>query len=146
MIDSLDRELIDLLVQDARRSSQVLAKKLNVSSSTVRRRMKKLTDQGTIRIIALPEPGRLGLFIEALIALDISHRKAELIVQELRKNPEVVWVAAISGRFDIIALVWLSSIEDLYRFTEEKVGVLEGVTDTETFICLHLERPLGTPG
>ncbi|MFC1986919.1 Lrp/AsnC family transcriptional regulator, partial [Chloroflexota bacterium] len=60
MLDSLDRRLIDLLQQDAHQPSKVLAKQLSVSSSTVRRRVKRLIQQGIIRIIAIPKPEKIG--------------------------------------------------------------------------------------
>ena len=55
MIDSLDEQLINLLAKDAKQSSEVLARQLCVSSSTIRRRMKKLVQGGVLRITALPE-------------------------------------------------------------------------------------------
>ena len=46
MTELLDERLIELLSQDARQGSEALAKRLNVSSSTVRRRISKLVNQG----------------------------------------------------------------------------------------------------
>ena len=138
--DSLDKQLVELLMQDARVSSNVLAKQLNISSSTVRRRMKKLVEHGIIHIIALPEPSKIGKFMEAVIALDVSHEKINLVVEKLSKYPEVRWIAVTSGRFDIMAYVWLNSTEYLYKFIEEDVGRLEGIRNSETFICLHVEK------
>jgi hypothetical protein len=42
----LDERLIELLSQDARQSGQALAEHLNVSSSTIRRRISKLVKRG----------------------------------------------------------------------------------------------------
>ena len=140
MIDSLDRQLIELLMQDARRSSEALAAQLDVSSSTVRRRMKRLTDEGIVHIVALPQPDKIGLFVEAIMTINVSHERIHSVVQVLREYPQVRWAAVTSGRFDIIAHVWLDSTEQLYRFIEDKVRGLEGVTGSETFICLHVEK------
>ena len=138
-IDSLDRQLIDLLMQDARRTSEELARYLNVSSSTVRRRMKKLVDQGIVHIVAIPEPSEVGLFLEAVIALDVPHPKVVSVLEKLHSYPQIRWVAGMSGRFDIMAYVWLRSTDELHNFILE-VGKIEGVTKTETFICLHVEK------
>ena len=132
--------MIDMLMQDARRSSAVLGKELNVSSSTVRRRMKRLVEKGVANIIAVPEPSKVGLMVEAIIAMDVSHERVDAILQELRQFTQVRWVAATSGRFDVMAYVWLDSTEDLYRFIENEVGKLEGIIKSETFICLHVEK------
>ncbi|MEE8418967.1 MAG: Lrp/AsnC family transcriptional regulator [Dehalococcoidales bacterium] len=139
-IDPLDRQLIDILMKDARRSSIVLGKQLNVSSSTIRRRIKRLVEEGVANIVAVPEPSKVGLMVEAIIALDVSHEKIDSILQALGDYPQVRWVAATSGRFDVMVYLWLVSTEELYRFIENEVGKLEGVLKSETFICLHVEK------
>ncbi|MFC2036116.1 Lrp/AsnC family transcriptional regulator [Chloroflexota bacterium] len=137
--DLLDRQIIDLLMEDAHRSSEVLAEYLNVSSSTVRRRMKRLVEQGIVHIVALPQPNKVGLFSEAIIALDVSHDKTSLVLEQLNGYPEVRWAAATSGRFDIMLYVWLSTTDDLHNFINE-LGKLDGVLQSETFICLHVAK------
>jgi Lrp/AsnC family transcriptional regulator for asnA, asnC and gidA len=139
-IDSLDKQLIDLLMQDAHRSSDVLAKQLNVSSSTVRRRMKRLLEQGVIRFIAFPDRPRVGLPVTAVIALSVSHDKVASVLKALSKYPRSRWVAATSGRFNVMSHWWLSSTEELYRFMENEIGKLEGIVRTETFISLYTEK------
>jgi len=140
MLDSIDEQLINLLMKDARQSSGTLAKQLLVSSSSVRRRMKKLIDQGVIRIVALPEPGKLGLPLEAVIALDVEHDRLNSTMDALRKYPQVTWLAAVSGRFDIIAHALFPSTEELFKFMESEIGRMEEIKNSETFICLHVEK------
>lgn len=64
-MDSLDTQLIELLMKDANVSSTSLATQLNVSSSTVRRRMKDLLEKEIIRITAAPNLEKLGLPVVA---------------------------------------------------------------------------------
>ena len=139
-IDSLDEKLINLLMQDAHKSSEVLAKQLDVSSSTVRRRLKKLVKSGIINIIAIPEPSTIGLPLEAIIAFDVDHESLNSTIEILKKQPQVRWVAATSGRFDIMVYAWFSSTDNLYYFIESEIGGLEGLKSTETFICLHVAK------
>ena len=140
MLDSIEEQLINLLMKDARQSSGTLAEQLQVSSSTVRRRMKRLIDQGLIHIIALPEPGKIGFSLEAVIALDVETDRLHSTMDALRKYPQVRWLAAVSGQFDIMANVWFPSTEELFKFMESEVGRMEGVKNSETFICLHVEK------
>ena len=139
-IDSTDEQLIKLLIEDATKSSEALSKQLNIHSSTVRRRTKKLIEQKKIRIIAVPEPREVGLFVEAIVALDVEHDKLNLVLEALSKYPEVRWLAATSGRFDIMAHVWFHSPDELYEFLETQVGKLEGLKNSETFIGLHVTK------
>jgi len=142
VIDSIDEQLINLLMQDASKSSEVLAKQLNVHSSTIRRRTKKLVEQKIIHIIAIPEPREIGLLLEAIIALDVDHDKLNIAMGALGKHPEVKWLAATSGRFDIMVCVWFHSTNELYKFVETDIGSLEGLKNSETFICLHVAKHL----
>jgi len=139
IIDSMDRQLIDLLMQDAHRTSEELAKHLNMNSSTVRRRMKRLVEQGIIHIVAIPEPGEVGLSTDAIIAFNVPNEKIVSVLEELHRYPQIRWVAATSGRFDIMAHTLLKSTEELHNFILE-LGKIGGVTKTETFICLHVEK------
>ncbi|MFC2035171.1 Lrp/AsnC family transcriptional regulator [Chloroflexota bacterium] len=139
--DLLDKQIIDLLMEDARRSSKVLSKHLNVNSSTIRRRIKRLVEKEIIQIVAFPEPDKVGLHTEAIIALSVSHENSASVLEKLRGYPEVRWAAAMSGRFDIMAYVWLPTTDDLYKFIRV-IGGIEGVTQSETSICLHVyKRP-----
>lgn len=61
-------------------------------------------------------------------------------MQMLVNRPEVEWVSTTTGRFDILALVWFPSTEELFRFLRSEITELEWVRDSETFICLHQER------
>jgi len=141
-IDSLDKQLIDLLMTNARQNSDVLGKQLNLSSSTVRRRMKNLIDQGVINIVAVPESNKIGMFLEAIIALDVYHEKMDSVLKQLKKHPQVRWVAITSGRFDMLAHTWYESTEELFGFIENELGKIKGISKSETFICLHVEKNL----
>ena len=139
-LDRMDEQLVNLLVQDARKSSKVLAKQLHTSSSTVRRRIQRLVERGIIHIVAMPEPHKVGLSLEAIIALNVVHEKINLAIEALSNQPSVRWVAATSGRFDVMAYVWLASTDELYNFLENKIGKLEGLKNSDTFICLHVAK------
>ena len=142
MVDSLDEKLIKLLGKDAQQRSEVLAKQLGVSSSTIRRRIEKLVKNKVIRIVARPEPTKLNLPLRVIFGFDVAHDKLNYIADRLSSREEVRWLAVTSGRFDIIAIMWFPSTEELYRFLEKEVGTLEGVRNTETFISLHVEKGL----
>lgn len=138
--DSIDEELARLLGKDARLSSEQLAKQLKVSSATVRRRMRILIKSGALRILGLIDPKKWGYALPVLIALDVSHDKLEETTQHLAKYPEVRWVSTTTGRYDIIALTRFRTTDYLAEFLKSNVYTLEGVKDTETFICLDVKK------
>lgn len=141
-IDSLDSQLIDILMRDAHTSSDVLAEKLKVSSSTVRRRKKSLLEQGIMRIHAIPDWDKIGLPLAAIIALDVSSEQTDSVLKALSKYQNSTWIAVTSGRFNIVSLWRFSTTEKLYRFIEDVIGKLEGIIRSEIFIGLHVEKHL----
>jgi len=140
MIDLLDKELISLLEQDARQTSEKLSKQLSVSPSTVRRRMNELVKRGVMRIVAIPEPRHIGLPMIAIVAFQILHEKMNSFLKTLNSRKDVKCLYITSGRFDAIALMWFSSTEQLYEFMERDIVKIEGIKATETFVCLHTEK------
>lgn len=139
MVDKLDQRLINILEHDAYQSTAAIAKQLGVSTSTIRRRTRRLIQQKILRIIGSPDPNRMGLPLTAIIALDVSHEDINSVTQQLADRLEVKWVSVTSGRFDVIILGWFSSTEKAYEFLEV-VGSLAGVKNTETFFCLHIVK------
>lgn len=140
ILDNLDKQLIKILHEDARRSSEVVAKELGVSPATVRRRIRRLVKNGVMHVIALVEPEKIGLHLTAVVALDVDHEKLNSVMNKLIKRPEVIWVATTTGRFDILLLARFPSHEELSEFVQGDLAKVEGVRDSETFICLRQER------
>lgn len=139
IVDSLDVRLIKLLQEDAGKSSDVLAKQLKVSAATIRRRIRRLLKSNVIRIGAVVDPGKVGLPLAAVIAIDVAHDKLDSAIQKLTNRPEVIWVSTTTGRFDIILLARFSSTDGLSKFVQSEMAKIEGVRDSETFVCLHME-------
>lgn len=140
MIDQFDKELISLLEQGARQTSEKLAEQLSASPSTVRRRISKLIKRGVIRIVAIPDPTQIGVPLIAIVAFQILHEKLNSFLKTLGSRKDVKCLYITSGRFDAIALMWFSSTEQLYKFMERELSKIEGIRATETFVCLHVEK------
>lgn len=139
-IDHLDEQLIHLLEGNAQQSSGVLAKQLNVSSATVRRRLKRLIDSGQLHIVAYRDPIKAGLPVAAVIGFNIDHAHLNSTMQAMCSHPEVVLACTTTGRFDAFALTRFSSNEEFSLFLRNEVTKIEGVKDSETFVCLHIEK------
>jgi len=60
IFDEIDHKLINLLKQNAWQRSETLAKVLNISSATVRRRLRRLIQKGTLRAVACRPSAIMG--------------------------------------------------------------------------------------
>jgi Lrp/AsnC family transcriptional regulator for asnA, asnC and gidA len=140
MIDELDNRIIEQLIKDGRQSSESLAKMLESSPTTIKRRINHLIESGVIRITALVDPSKVGFSVAALVAIDVVHDKLQTIMDTLINLPQVRWLTATTGRFDIIMLLRFSSNDELADFLQKRLTSLDGIKDTETFVVLHQEK------
>jgi Lrp/AsnC family transcriptional regulator, regulator for asnA, asnC and gidA len=139
-LDALDEKLIGVLKENARQSSEKLAKKLNVSPTTVRRRLKKLIRTQAVRMVALVEPSKAGISLLTIIAFDIAHDSLDQAIQLLMDQTEVKWISTTTGRFDIMVEAAFHSTQELSDFLQKKLIGLKGLKDTETFVCLEVKK------
>lgn len=145
-IDEIDEQLLSILAEDACQSGEKIAKKLNVSAATVRRRIKKLIQAGILHIVGLVDSSKISSFLISVIALDIETGKIESAMETLANNPEVRLVFSTTGRFDIIALLRFRSTEGLASFLRKDMTKIDGIRNSETFICLTVGKyPLVLP-
>lgn len=138
--DALDWAIVSELSRNARLSTRRIASRLPLSEATVRRRLKRLVDADAVSLRALVDPAVLGLNIEAIIGLSVRMDRVTKVVESLKKLDNVIYVAVVSGRFDITLLGVFHSVDDLLKFMEAEVGQLEGVKGTETLVCLRVEK------
>ena len=78
-MDELDRKLVKALQSDGRASNSQLARIIRVSEGTIRRRLKRLINDGVIRFSVIPDPEALGFETEALIGVQVDPDKFDLV-------------------------------------------------------------------
>ncbi len=138
--ESMDKQLLRLLGQDARQNSETLARQLKVSSATVRCKLRKLIQSGALHIVGVVDPARFGLPLTAIIALDVAHEKLKVAAEALANQPEITWISTTTGWFDIMARGRFASTDALSDFLTGQVALIDGVKDSETFICLDVKK------
>lgn len=114
-LDSVDRKILDLLVQDGRRSILNIAEQVNLSPAPVKRRIDRLERAGVIAgYTAILDHSRLGDIIEAFIELKFAgDTDVETIPGSVIDLPEVVEVFTVAGDPDALVRVRVSSVQHL---------------------------------
>jgi len=137
-LDTLDNEIIRLLTEYGRMPIGEMAKKLNVTSPTIRNRIKDLEKSGVFKVSGLIDPNKHQEMITALVAMSIkSDGKMDQILKKIGQLANVVWVGVVTGRYDIIAeVVCIGGKDELYRFTTETILKIGNVVRSETFIIM----------
>ena len=139
-MDELDVKISALLKEDARASNASIAREVGVSEGTVRRRLKRLIQEGFVRVVATLDPGKMGYASEALIGVQVDPDKVDDVTDDLAQLEETNWVSITTGAFDIVTWVTLDSSEALGIFLRTKVGIIPGVKRTETFVTLAVKK------
>ena len=136
--DTLDNKIIRLLTEKGRMPIGEMAKKLNVTSPTIRKRIKDLEKSGLFKVSGLIDPNKHQEMITALVAMSIkSDGKMDQILKNIGQLENVVWVGVVTGRYEIIAeVVCVRGKDELYRFTTKTVLKIGNVVRSESFIIM----------
>lgn len=137
-LDRLNERIVELLRVDGRRSNRDLAREIGVSESTIRKRLRRLRESGILRITALVEPQAMGYTSEAIVSILTDIAKLDTISERIARIPEVRYVGITTGRADIICIVLLRSVNDIYDIVTKKIASIPGVRQTETSIAMKV--------
>lgn len=131
-----DQRLISALKLDARKTVSQLARELDLSRTTVQKRIGRLEEGGVITGYGV----RLGheyldSSFQVYVNLVVDPRNSDGIAASLGKMAEVEALLTVSGKIDLIALVRVDSPGELDRILD-RIGGLDGVRDTDSAIVL----------
>lgn len=132
--DKVDEKIINFLKEDSRESFVDIGKKLKLSESAVRRRVKNLVDSKTIKkfTVELGEENATSAMV--LISVD-SATDTSKVSEKLSKLEGVKTVYEITGQYDIITIISASNISEINK-SIDALRKIPGVVDTNTVIIL----------
>ena len=138
MIDDIDLKIIRELQKDGRLSHIELAKKLNVVEGTVRRRIRQLIDNDSMKIIAIPKMQELGYRFMTTLGLQVQMSDLRHVAESLAANKNICYLAFVTGKYDLLAVVLTRTAEEYSQFLEKELSGLPSVLRTETFVNLEI--------
>ena len=133
--DKVDERIIGYLKEDSRESFVDIGKKLKLSESAVRRRVKNLVDSKTISkfTIEIGEDNVTSAIV--LVSVD-SATDTSKVSTKLTKLEGVKTVYEITGQYDITTIMSGSSIAEINN-SIDALRKISGVVDTNTVIILR---------
>lgn len=131
-----DRELISLLSENARLSTAMLARKLNLSRTTVQARLERLERDGVITGygVRLSDEFQRGI-VRAHVMITLAPKALTKVTPQLEAIRAVGQLHSVSGGFDLIAVVSAGSIQELDLIID-RIGDIDGVERTQSSIIL----------
>ena len=138
VLDSLDRQILKLISQDARIPFLEVARACNVSGAAIHQRVAKLTNLGIIKGSQFViDPEKIGYETCAYMGLFLKEpEKFDQVVEELRKIPEVVECHYTTGGFDMFIKIYAVNNHHLLEIIHDKLQPL-GLSRSETIISFN---------
>jgi len=131
-------KLLYELTKDGSISVPVLSKKLEINASVLYSRIKRLLKKKLIRKFTIViDDSLLGIGVKASVGINRDPKFKDSIHKKFMEIPEVVSISEVTGRFDILIQVYAKNLEALHTVVIEKIGKIEGIQNTETFVELQ---------
>jgi len=135
-IDRLDLKIIRSLSGNARKPFKTIAEEIEVSDATVRKRVKRMVENGIIKQFnLLLDYHKLGRIIKAFIGLRINPQRLRPLVEHLEVNPDVQVLYRTTGNVDLFLEVIFRDMEELNEFLETELS-FDGILGTEVSVVI----------
>ncbi len=132
--DKVDEKIIEYLKENSRESFVDIGKKLKLSESAVRRRVKNLLGGGTIKKFTLELGEENATSAIVLVSVD-SATDTSKVSLKLTKLEGVKTVYEITGQYDITVIISAATIAEINN-SIDALRKIPGVVDTNTVIIL----------
>ena len=131
-----DRRLIAALQRNARQSISDLSRDLDLSRTTVQKRLAQLENSGVITgyKVKLSDDYRAETF-QAYVNLVVDPRMGVQVAGALERMPQVEALYTVSGKIDLVAIMRVHSPAELDAALDQ-IGEMDGVRDTDSNIVL----------
>jgi DNA-binding Lrp family transcriptional regulator len=131
-----DEQLLSLLRENARASTALIARRLDLSRTTVQSRIDRLEREGVISgyTVRLHDEYERGT-IRAHIMITVLPNQMTSVVAALRAMPELRSLQSVSGAYDLVAIGAVPTVSDMDVLTD-RIGAIDGVGRTTSSIVL----------
>ena len=130
-LDERDLAILRILQQNARATVKEIANQINLSTTPVHERIKRLESQGVIKQYAtLLQPSKVqkGLMVICYVSLKQHNKSAGAkFIKSILEMPEVIECYNISGEFDFMLKVVAEHMDDYYHFHVNKLSQAENI-------------------
>ena len=122
-IDRIDARILNAVQANNRLTSDELGVIVNLSSTAIQRRLKRLRAEGVIEgDVAIVRPKAVGRHVSMLVLVTLERERADIVdrfKQSIRTTPEVMNGYYVTGESDFVLMVTARDMEDYERFTRQ---------------------------
>jgi len=140
-VDKIDQKILSELTDDSSISIPKLSEKINVNSSVVYSRIKRLIKKKLIERFTIEiNDKELGYGVKSLTGINMDSKQRDNVIQELFKIQGVREVSEVTGRFDILVTMHAENLGEMYRIVSDNIGKIEGIISSESFIEMKTRK------
>ncbi|MEM4576203.1 MAG: Lrp/AsnC family transcriptional regulator [Candidatus Nezhaarchaeales archaeon] len=128
MVRFSNLEILKILRENARTPFLRIARRLGVTETAIRKRVRRLEEEGVIiRYTVELDFRKLGYEVHAFIGIDAKPESLISVIKGLKGLEEIVNLYSTSGDHMLIAECWFKDSSELMNFIE-KINSMNGVT------------------
>ena len=131
-LDLVDLKIIEELKTNSRISFNEISQKIDKTEATVRRRVKRLLDDGFITRFTIEYDIDSKQTISATIKADPDFKDIKRIIKDLKSIEEIKNIWRLSGDCGLLMKVDIPSIDRFNPLIEDKISQIEGIKIIET--------------
>ena len=139
-MDKVDRQILELLQQNAKLNYKEMAAKLNMSKTPIYERIKRLEREGVIdKYVAIVNRKKLPTSMIVFCNVQLSEQKLETIEQfekDISELPEVIECYLMGGSSDFLMKVLVKDLEAYHHFSAGKLAALPNVSQIKSLFVL----------
>lgn len=143
-LDVIDLAILRIMQEDSRTTIKQMADQMNLSTTPIFERIKKLEKKGFIlKQVALLDPAKLDLKLTAFISISIadhSSQALEALVDQVITFPEVLECHHVTGKSDFLLKVLLKDIEAYNQFLLSKISNVPNISNIESSFSLSSRK------
>ncbi|NVM34136.1 MAG: Lrp/AsnC family transcriptional regulator [Candidatus Lokiarchaeota archaeon] len=131
-MDIVDLKILELLKENSRISFNDISQNVGKTEATIRRRVKKLKEEGIIKKFTIDFNIDTKPRTRATVKVEPDFKEIKRILKELLEIEEITNIWRLSGDCGVFMKVEIPSIEQFNPLIEEKISQIKGVKIVET--------------
>lgn len=131
-MDVIDLKILEELKDNSRISFNIISERIGKTEATVRRRVKKLQDEGIIKKFTIEYNINSKPKTSATVKIEPDFKEIKRILRELMDINEITDIWRLSGDCGLFMKVEIDSIEQFNPLIEEKISQIKGIKIVET--------------
>jgi len=135
-LDEADRKIIDILMLDGRASGRDLAQQTGISEANVSRRLARLIQEKSVRVLGFVPPEFLGLNTQ-FIAYLRTNGSTDAAAASLLAHEQISYISAALGACDLVIYGTARDTMDMVSIMDRAVVANPLIHDSECHVVLE---------